>query len=94
MGSRDRAVSRATVPVHPRARPATVGKVYTGAATLEIVPLRAVEHREKFAIVEPVQLPLNTSLTVDETRVVAQVEQASAHPRFTKKRRSADEQPV
>lgn len=94
MGNRDRAISRSTVPVDPRPRPATVDEVNTSAATLEIVPLRAIEDGEKFAVVEPVQLPAHGAGPLDEAGVIAEVEQAPAHARFPEGRRRAGEQPV
>jgi hypothetical protein len=39
------------VPVDPRGRPTTIGQADAGSATLEIVPLLAVEGPEKFRIV-------------------------------------------
>src|SRR5712691_7620532 len=66
---------RPTVPVEPRPRSPAVRERDGGAATLEIVPLPAVEHRENFRIVEPVHLALDHPASVDESRVRAEIDE-------------------
>src|SRR3990172_6479555 len=47
---------RSAVPVDPRPRAPAARERDHGPAAVEIVPLLAVEHREKFEVVDPVEL--------------------------------------
>jgi hypothetical protein len=94
VGDQDATLQRTAVPIHPRARAATVGETHASATTLEIVPLLTVEHAEKFAIVQAVQLPLDTSRAGDEPGMAAQIDQAPPHARFAQEGRGPDEETV
>ena len=94
IGNRRRALLLPAVLVDPRARPATVGEADAGAATLEIVPFRAIEGVEKFGVVQPVQLPSNPPRAVDEPGVPPEIEEASLHQALSEKRRAAGQQSV
>src|SRR5439155_5880158 len=66
------------VAVDPRPRAPSVRERHDRAATLEIVPLLSVEHREKFGVVEPVDLAVNAAGTDDQSGIAAEVEQTPA----------------
>jgi hypothetical protein len=94
LGNPDRASLWPPISIDPRGRSATIAEADAGSATLEIVPLLAVEGPEKFRVVQPVQLPADTAPTLDESGIAAKVEELSPHPPFTQERRRAREPPV
>src|SRR5262249_44269377 len=81
-----------TVSVDPRARAPPGGERDGGAATIEIVPLGAVEHREKFGHVQPVHLADDTTGAVDQPGKVAKVEQGTPDASRVQKLRAGGEQ--
>src|SRR5262245_65048793 len=56
----DRPILWPAVAVDPRPRAPAVRECDDRAATLEIVPLLPIEHREKFRVVQPVDLATHT----------------------------------
>src|SRR5262249_27574977 len=90
----NRPILWAAVAVDPRPRAPAVRERDDRAATLEIVPLLPIEHREKFGVVQLVDLPANTADAVDQAGVPAEVEQAPADVAGAEKRRSRAEHTV
>src|SRR2546425_5590195 len=81
---------RPAIPIDPGALAPATRERDDGATTLEIVPqLLAIEHREKFGIVQPVELPAGASAAGDQRRVTAEIEQAPAHASRAEKSRSS-----
>src|SRR3989442_15079193 len=84
---------RPTIPIDPGALTPATRERYDNAATLEIVPhLLAVERREKFWIVQPIQLPARAAIPLDQPRPSAQIDQPSTHASLAEEgRRSGEE---
>src|ERR687891_190305 len=77
---RDRRPARAgaAVAVEPGARAAAAGERDGRPTPVEIVPLLPVEHREKFWIVEAIDLAAHAADPLDEPGIPAEIEQAPA----------------
>src|SRR5262245_55844300 len=75
----DRPILWPAIAVDPRPRAPAVRERDDRAASLEIVPLLPIEHREKFGIVEPVDLAAHAPGAADQSRIVAEVERGPAH---------------
>src|SRR5437868_1267904 len=71
--------ARTAIAVEPRARPAAAGERHDRPTPVEIVPLLAVEQRQKFGVVQAVDLAADAAAAVDEPGVAAEIEQAAAH---------------
>src|SRR5262249_37955925 len=87
----NRPILWAAVAVDPRPRAPAVRERDDRAATLEIVPLLPIEHREKFGVVQLVDLAANTAGTVDQAGIPAEIEQAAADVAAAEKCRSGSE---
>src|SRR5688572_2829978 len=83
-----------SVPIHPGGRPTTIAQADAGSATLEIVPLLAVQGPEKFRVVQAIQLPVDPRRPGHEAGIAAQGEEASAHPARPEERRTPGEHPM
>src|SRR5262249_420735 len=79
------------IPVDPGPRAPAVRERDDRAASLEIVPLLPIEQREKFRIVESVDLAAYAPGAVDQSRIAAEVEQARADLARAEKRRARGE---
>src|SRR5215470_17823642 len=79
IGDRPRALARPAVPVQPRPRATPTSERHDRPTPLEIVPLLAIEDREKFGAVEPVDLAAHAPAALDQPGVAAEIEQRSTH---------------
>src|SRR5438093_12056246 len=84
-------VLRSAIPVHPRPCAPPARERYGRRATVEIVTLLAVEGRENFGRIDPVQLPAHRSAPVDQAGIPPEIEQPAAHAPPLDERRSARE---
>src|SRR5438105_818797 len=92
VGNDDRAMLLPSVSIEPRARPTAIAPAHVGSATLEIVPLLAVEGPEKFRVVEPVELAPHPARALDEAGIPAESEERPSHARVAEKGRPIREQ--
>src|SRR5690242_20230966 len=79
VGDRGRALARATIAVQPGAHASTIDERDDPPTPDEIVPLLAIEHWQKFRIVETIDLAAHAAGAFDQPRIAAEVEQAAAH---------------
>src|SRR5262245_895912 len=79
----DPSAPSATIPIDPHPGAPPVCERHDGAATLEIVPLHAIEHRQKFGVVQPIDLAAHAADAFDQSGVLTEIEQAAAHPAFS-----------
>src|SRR5574341_94334 len=78
----DRSMPRSAVPVDPRPHAPAARERDGGRPALEIVPLLVVDHREKFGMLDPVELTAHAPPPLDQARILAEAEQPPGDTRF------------
>src|SRR5260370_12814714 len=87
----DGALLRPSVPERPRGGAPPARERDGRRATLEIVTLLAVEHREKFGPVQTIHLARDAPVAGDEAGIPAEVEEPAAHAALADERRAPRE---
>src|SRR6267142_4912330 len=72
--NRPSALTGPAVAVEPRPCATTTGERHDRPTPLEIVPLLTIEDREKFGVVEPVDLAVDPTAALDQAGIAAKVE--------------------
>src|SRR5574341_1206152 len=90
----DRSMPRSAVPVDPRPHAPAARERDGGRSALEIVPLLVVEHREKFGMLDPVELTAHAPPPLDQARILATAEPPPGDTRLPDEPGAPREHPV